>query len=105
MGYAPDSVNDGLRCLEALRIKHYDLVLMDLQMPRLNGLDATRRIRSAESQLMEQALLKIQPLKIAAVTADAIKGDRERALAAGMDDYISKPVRPHSLRELLRRML
>ncbi|WPJ97465.1 PAS domain S-box protein [Coraliomargarita algicola] len=105
MGYAPDYVIDGERCLEALRAKHYDLVLMDLQMPRLNGLDTTQRIRQAEAQLMAHAPLKIQPLKIAAVTADAIKGDRERALQAGMDDYISKPVRPHSLRELLRRML
>ncbi|HBR94410.1 MAG TPA: hypothetical protein DEA90_09630 [Opitutae bacterium] len=105
MGYETDCVHDGEQCLEALRHKRYDLVLMDLQMPRLNGLDATQRIRQAEAQLMEHATLKIQPLKIAAVTADAIKGDRERALAAGMDDYIPKPVRPHSLRELLRRML
>lgn len=105
MGYEPDSVVDGEYCLEALRDKRYDLVLMDLQMPRLNGLEATRRIREAETKLMQDAPFKIEPLKIAAVTADAIKGDRERALDSGMDDYISKPVRPHSLRELLRRML
>jgi PAS domain S-box-containing protein len=105
MGYAPDTAEDGLECLEALRHKRYDLVLMDLQMPRLNGLDATRRIREAEAALMENPLLKIEPLKIVAVTADAIKGDRERALEAKLDDYIAKPVRAHSLRELLRRTL
>ncbi|MGZ0654098.1 PAS domain S-box protein [Coraliomargarita sp. W4R72] len=105
MGYDPDTAEDGLACLEALRHKRYDLVLMDLQMPKLNGLDATRRIREAEAQLMENPLLKVEPLKIVAVTADAIKGDRERALAAKMDDYIAKPVRAHSLRDILRRIL
>ncbi len=105
MGYKPDSAEDGESGLEALREKRYDLVLMDLQMPKLNGLDATRRIREAESKLMENPLLKIEPIKIVAVTADAIKGDRERALEAGMDDYIAKPVRAHSLRDMLRRIL
>ena len=105
MGYDPDTAEDGLACLEALRDKRYDLVLMDLQMPKLNGLDTTRRIREAEAQLMDNPLLKVEPLKIVAVTADAIKGDRERALAAKMDDYIAKPVRAHSLRDILRRIL
>jgi PAS domain S-box-containing protein len=105
LGYTPDTAEDGLDCLEALHHKRYDLVLMDLQMPRLNGLDTTRRIREAEASLMKNPLLKIEPLKIVAVTADAIKGDRERVLEANLDDYIAKPVRSHHLRDMLRRFL
>jgi CheY-like chemotaxis protein len=83
MGYRVDVVGNGLEALEALRRQTYDVVFMDLQMPELDGLEATRRIVSQPSASRPW---------IVAMTANAMPGDRERCLAAGMDDYIAKPV-------------
>lgn len=94
MGYRADCVVNGLEALEALNSRHYDLVLMDLQMPEMDGLEATRHIRKMR--------LERQP-KIVALTANAMQGDRELCLSAGMDDYITKPVKIHEIAAAIRR--
>ncbi|MBI5302564.1 MAG: PAS domain S-box protein [Chloroflexi bacterium] len=95
MGYRADVAGNGLETLDALRRQTYDVVLMDVQMPELDGLDATRRIR-AEFDPAQQP-------RIIAMTAEAMQGDREICLAAGMDDYITKPVRVEELARALER--
>jgi CheY-like chemotaxis protein len=81
--------------LSTLAARRYDLVLMDLQMPEMDGLEASRQIRIRFSA-------DRQP-KIIALTANAMQGDRELCLAAGMDDYISKPVKMHEISAAIRR--
>ena len=88
MGYGADVANNGLEAIEALDREAYDVVLMDVQMPELDGFDATRRIR---------ARWPGRVIRIVAMTANAMDGDREACLAAGMDDYVSKPIRPDDL--------
>jgi len=95
LGYSADVAGNGLEALDALRRQPYDLVLMDMQMPEMDGLQATRRIRA-------DFPAKRQP-RIVAMTANAMKGDRERCIDAGMDDYISKPVKWESLVEAIGR--
>jgi len=91
-----DVVADGELALTSLRQKRYDLVLMDVQMPKMDGLQATMRIRND---------LNLKSLPIIAMTANAIKGDKEKYLASGMDDYISKPIDPDKLYDLLHKWL
>lgn len=87
---------DGLQGVNTFKSGTYDLVLMDCQMPVLDGFGATGKIREAET-----AAAKHTP--IIAVTANALEGDRERCLASGMDDFLPKPIRLNDLRELLAR--
>ena len=99
-GYRIDVANDGRECLEKLEASRYDLVLMDVQMPVLDGLETTRLIRREA---------RWDYLPIVAMTAHAMNGDRERCLQAGMNAYISKPVQPAHLvatveRQAARRM-
>jgi signal transduction histidine kinase/CheY-like chemotaxis protein/putative methionine-R-sulfoxide reductase with GAF domain len=94
MGYTPDIAGDGVQAINALKRTDYDVVLMDVQMPELDGLEATRRIRAEWPE---------RPLHIVAMTANAMSGDREACLAAGMNDYISKPIRPAELAAALTR--
>ncbi len=98
-GLNADAVANGREALEVLRSIPYDLVLMDVQMPEMDGLEATRAIRSAGGGALDRAV------PIVALTAHAMQGDRERCLAAGMNDYISKPVAPAALSELLEKWL
>jgi signal transduction histidine kinase/ActR/RegA family two-component response regulator len=86
-----DIANDGVEAVEMFREKRYDLILMDENMPRMNGIEATAEIRAIERQE------KREPIPIIALTANAVAGDRERLLKAGMDEYISKPVNPDTL--------
>ena len=97
LGYRVDDVADGIDALEALENEHYDLVLMDCQMPGLDGYETTRRIRQNE--------VDGHRLPIVAATAHASAGDRERCLHAGMDDYIPKPYDSKQLDHILRRWL
>jgi PAS domain S-box-containing protein len=91
-GYAADVANNGQEAFEAVKMRHYDLILMDVQMPEMDGHEATRAIRSAGYRM-----------PIIAMTANAMKGDREKCMASGMDDYISKPVDPEKLLEKLQK--
>jgi two-component system sensor histidine kinase/response regulator len=100
LGFNADIVANGREALAAVMKKSYAFVLMDAQMPEMDGLEATRRIRAAQAAG--------QPgyptaLRIIAMTANAMTGDREACLAAGMDDYVSKPVKPEALRAALDR--
>ncbi len=96
LGYEADVAANGLETLGAARSKVYDVILMDVQMPEMDGLEATRRIRA---ELPPSA----QP-RIIAMTANAMQGDREMCLAAGMDDYVSKPVQVSGLIAALERV-
>ncbi|MBI1816956.1 MAG: GAF domain-containing protein [Deltaproteobacteria bacterium] len=88
MGYRGDVASNGVEAVEAVNRLPYDLVLMDVQMPEMDGIEATRRIRADGPSP--------QP-RIVAMTANAMQGDREACLAAGMDDYLAKPIRPEQL--------
>ena len=92
----------GLEVLEALKRLSYDLILMDCQMPEMDGYEATQAIRRRE-QSLEHAASWNSPIYIIAMTAHAMQGDREKCLALGMDDYLSKPVRASELQAALER--
>ncbi|MEZ4647717.1 MAG: ATP-binding protein [Candidatus Eisenbacteria bacterium] len=94
-----DLVNNGAEAVEAVQKTAYHVVLMDCMMPVLDGYEATRRIRALEA---EGALASRGRLPIVAITANAMKGDRERSLAAGMDDYIAKPFDPERVLRTIR---
>jgi CheY-like chemotaxis protein len=89
---------NGREALAALENKHFDLVLMDVQMPEMDGLEATAALRAREKDSGKH-------LWVVALTAHAMKGDRERCLSAGMDAYLSKPIRPAELDEVLQDYL
>jgi CheY-like chemotaxis protein len=95
MGYSADVACSGLEVLQLVQGHAYDLVLMDVEMPGMDGLETSLEI----SKLLD---LKKRPY-ITAVTANALQGDRDRCLRAGMDDYISKPIRIPELIEALQR--
>jgi two-component system, sensor histidine kinase and response regulator len=102
LGYRTDGAVDGLEVLEALKRLPYDLILMDCQMPEMDGYEATLAIRQAEQTLEHPCPWKA-PIYIIAMTAHAMEGDREKCLAVGMDDYLSKPVRVPELKAALER--
>jgi signal transduction histidine kinase/DNA-binding response OmpR family regulator/HPt (histidine-containing phosphotransfer) domain-containing protein len=95
LGYKADVVGNGLEALQALNRQSYDVVLMDVQMPELDGLETTRRLR--------RELPAAQQPHIIAMTANAMQGDREMCLAAGMNDYVSKPIRTEELVQALAK--
>ena len=96
-GYSSDIVDGGTEVIEALKNGSYDLVFMDLQMPKMDGCTATRKIRSGA------AGDKNKDIYIAAITAYAMAGDRDRCIEAGMNDYLSKPIRAEEIKQLLQR--
>jgi CheY-like chemotaxis protein len=93
VGYEADVANNGLEVLEALRCKSYDVVLMDVQMPEMDGLETTRHICQDWQLFGSQENARLQRPRIIAMTANAMESDRLACLEAGMDDYISKPIR------------
>ena len=97
MGHRVDAVANGAEAIKALRTMPYDLVFMDVQMPEMDGLEATRRIRD------ERTGVRNPRIPIVAMTAHAMKGDRERCLEAGMDDYVSKPINPQEVGNAVAR--
>jgi CheY-like chemotaxis protein len=96
-GHKVTVVGNGLQAVNAVRERAFDLVLMDVQMPELDGLQATKQIREMESAERRS------PVRIVALTAHALKSDRDQCLAAGMDDYLSKPIVPAELDVVLQQ--
>ena len=98
-GYTVDIAQNGSEAIQALETTHYDLVLMDCQMPVLDGYEATRAIRSLHSKVLNRQI------PIIALTANAMSGDREKTAQAGMDDFLSKPLRVDELRATVARWM
>jgi PAS domain S-box-containing protein len=96
IGYDMDLASNGVEAVAAVEKKAYDIIFMDIHMPEMNGLEATRQIR--------KKFLSGQGPKIIALTADVLAGERERCLEAGMDDYLSKPVKIENLKEIIRTL-
>jgi CheY-like chemotaxis protein len=97
LGYTADVVASGLEAVESLERIPYDVVLMDCQMPEMDGYEATRWIRQREQEH------RLPRLRVVAMTANAMQGDREKCIAAGMDDFVTKPVRIEELEAMLER--
>jgi PAS domain S-box-containing protein len=95
LGYLADVVDNGRRAIEALAKSHYDVIFMDCQMPELDGYEATRDVRAIEGDERHTWII--------AMTANSLEGDRQKCLDAGMDDYVSKPVKPEHLQAALNR--
>ncbi|RLC29325.1 MAG: hypothetical protein DRH32_07550, partial [Deltaproteobacteria bacterium] len=98
-GYNAHVVDNGRKAVESLEKNRYDIVLMDCQMPEMDGYEATRVIRDQSSKVLDHQV------PVIAMTANAMKGDREKCLAAGMNDYLSKPVKPQELMDMLGKWL
>ena len=97
LGIRAELAANGREAVEAVQAGAFDLVLMDCQMPELDGFQATRRIRELEGEARRVPIL--------AMTANAMQGDRERCLESGMDDYLAKPITLDGLKNALRRWL
>ncbi len=92
-GHKVVSTSNGRKCIEALESQEFDLIFMDIQMPEMDGIEATRQIRNRIDRQKD--------IPIVALTAHAMKGDREKFIAAGMDDYLSKPVEVETIQTIL----
>ncbi|HWR02819.1 MAG TPA: response regulator [Humidesulfovibrio sp.] len=99
LGHTAQAAASGAAALEAMAERHFDVVLMDIQMPGMDGVEATRRIRQADGKSFDPRT------PVIAVTAHAMRGDRKRFLDAGMDDYLSKPYHVEALEAALRRVM
>ena len=97
LGYEADIVNNGVEAINAIADKAYDLIIMDIQMPEMDGLEATKYIRNRESEL------QLPAITIIAMTANATADDQNICRDAGMDDYISKPIDIERLKNILQR--
>lgn len=102
LGYRPDLVENGREALARLEAQACDFILMDLLMPEMGGLEATRAIRLRQKDLASHPNYRC-PITIVAMTACAMQGDREKCFAAGMDDYLSKPMRLEDMRAMIER--
>ncbi|HEY2951130.1 MAG TPA: response regulator [Verrucomicrobiae bacterium] len=102
MGYRADVANNGLEAIHALERQPYDMILMDMQMPEMDGLEATRVIRQRQKEANSHPHFR-RPIVIIAMTANAMQGDRETCIAAGMNDYVPKPIRPEMIQTAFER--
>jgi CheY-like chemotaxis protein len=98
-GYHADAVANGAEAVKVLELVPYHLVLMDVQMPEMDGLEATRIIRDPRSRVLDHAV------PIIALTAHAMKGDKEKCLSAGMNDYLSKPIDPKDFQLMIKKYI
>lgn len=111
LGVRTDAVGNGVEALAALERERYDAVLMDVQMPVMDGFEATGRIRNLKLETgdsekhVPEGAVPVSKIPIIAMTAHAMQGDREQCLAAGMDDYLAKPILPKALADVLARWL
>ena len=96
LGYLPEITGNGKEAIDSLQRQRYDVVLMDVQMPEMDGIEATGRIRKEFARDRQPHII--------AMTANAMQGDREQCLEAGMDDYLSKPIRVNELVSALRKV-
>ena len=96
LGYRVNLVSNGREAIDALARENYGIIFMDCQMPEMDGFEACREIRKRDGSVR---------VPIIAITANAMKGDRERCLAAGMDDYVSKPFKQDDLRTVIQRWM
>jgi CheY-like chemotaxis protein len=99
LGLTVDAVENGIEALEALTQQRYDLVLMDVQMEKMDGYEATRQIRQSKDKRINSAI------PVIAMTAHAMQSDREKCLEAGMSDYVSKPVEMKILARVIAKWL
>jgi CheY-like chemotaxis protein len=99
IGYNTDLAVDGMDALGKLKSEPYDIVFMDLQMPRMGGFEATKKIRQGKAHGINHKI------PIIAMTANAMKGDREKCLKAGMDDYLSKPIKVEAILSMINKWL
>ena len=99
LGITVDIVSNGVEAIKALESTSYDLVLMDVQMPELDGYETTGEIRNRKSNVQNH------DVPIIALTANAMQGDKEKCIAAGMNDYLAKPVKSKALSVVLERWL
>jgi signal transduction histidine kinase/HPt (histidine-containing phosphotransfer) domain-containing protein len=102
IGYKPDLAENGRKALDALDKRIYDLVFMDVMMPEMDGLEATRNIRERQKNPADFTNYGAR-IVIVALTAHAMQSDREKCLAAGMDDYLAKPIRPADIRNIIEK--
>ena len=102
IGYHPDLAGNGLEALAALDKKIYDLVFMDVMMPEMDGFEATRAIRERQKDPEDHPTFSSR-IVVVAMTAHAMQSDREKCLASGMDDYLSKPIRPADIRGIIEK--
>ena len=93
MGYRPDAVADGREVLQVLKIRHYDLILMDINMPEMDGIQATIELRKQKIDI-----------PIIAMTANVTKDEKNNAIASGMNDYITKPVRIDTIKKIFIKL-
>ncbi len=106
LGLSADAVGNGKEAIEAIKTIPYDIILMDVQMPVMDGFEATKIIRTLPPELYTDATKRpLASLPIIAMTAHAMQGDREKCLAAGMNDYITKPITPEALATVLKKWL
>ena len=109
LGLVVDLAGNGAEAVAAFHARDYDLILMDCMMPELDGFGATAEIRRSEAEHVSLSMARgvdsLKRVPIVALTANAMKGDRDRCLAAGMDDYLTKPLRSESLKETLEKWL
>jgi len=106
MGHTVDTANNGKEAVLAYKNNKFDLILMDIQMPVMDGIEATAEIRTIEGQIMIQdSKSSVRRVPIIAFTANAMKGDKEKYLASDIDDYIPKPFKKHIFEEVIARVI